>query len=144
MTNEVGSSAGADMRSYDRRWSRRAKALGLDDRPRLALFVGLIRPYKGVDVLVEAIARLPADSDWELVVAGDAIALGEGERQVQALADAAGQNDRSRLATVGALAYRDAKGDVAVTRRTSYIQQLDDLPTPAWDLVRFAECLLRA
>lgn len=38
---------------------------------RLALFLGLIRPYKGVDVLLDAFARLPEKSRWRLVVAGE-------------------------------------------------------------------------
>jgi glycosyltransferase involved in cell wall biosynthesis len=38
---------------------------------KVALFVGLIRPYKGVDVLLDAFARLPRGSDWHLVVAGE-------------------------------------------------------------------------
>ncbi len=46
-------------------------ALGLPEDARVALFVGLIRPYKGVDLLLEAVARLPAASDWRLVVAGE-------------------------------------------------------------------------
>jgi glycosyltransferase involved in cell wall biosynthesis len=45
--------------------------LDLPDGPRVALFMGLIRPYKGVDLLLEALARLPEASDWELVVAGE-------------------------------------------------------------------------
>ncbi len=38
---------------------------------KVALFLGLIRSYKGVDLLLEAIARQPADSNWMLVVAGE-------------------------------------------------------------------------
>jgi len=45
--------------------------LGVPTDCRVALFLGLIRPYKGVDLLLEAIARLPAGSDWFLVVAGE-------------------------------------------------------------------------
>ena len=37
---------------------------------RVALFLGLIRPYKGVDLLLEAVARQTA-GDWLLVVAGE-------------------------------------------------------------------------
>ncbi len=48
------------------------RRLGLPNGARLALFLGLIRPYKGVDLLLEAVAGLPADSDWQLVVAGEA------------------------------------------------------------------------
>jgi glycosyltransferase involved in cell wall biosynthesis len=46
-------------------------ALGLPLEARVALFLGLIRPYKGVDLLLEAMARLPAAGDWHLVVAGE-------------------------------------------------------------------------
>jgi glycosyltransferase involved in cell wall biosynthesis len=39
---------------------------------RLAVFTGLIRPYKGVDLLLEAFSRLDRASDWFLLVAGEA------------------------------------------------------------------------
>lgn len=39
---------------------------------RVALFLGLIRAYKGVDLLIEAVSRLPAESDWLLLVVGEA------------------------------------------------------------------------
>ncbi len=45
--------------------------LGVGESERLALFVGLIRPYKGVEVLLRAFARLPDDSPWRLLVAGE-------------------------------------------------------------------------
>jgi glycosyltransferase involved in cell wall biosynthesis len=45
--------------------------LGLAGQRRVALFLGIIRPYKGVDLLLEAVARQPVDSDWSLVVAGE-------------------------------------------------------------------------
>jgi len=38
---------------------------------KVALFLGLIRPYKGVDLLIEAISRQPGGSNWLLVVAGE-------------------------------------------------------------------------
>ena len=47
------------------------KALDLPGGRRVGLFLGLSRPYKGVDVLLEAAACLPADSDWLIVVAGE-------------------------------------------------------------------------
>jgi glycosyltransferase involved in cell wall biosynthesis len=47
-------------------------AIGFGNDRRVALFLGLIRPYKGVDVLLDAIAQLPADSDWTAVIAGEA------------------------------------------------------------------------
>jgi glycosyltransferase involved in cell wall biosynthesis len=49
--------------------ARECLALPIDRR--VALFLGLIRPYKGVDLALEAMARLPADDDWMLVVAGE-------------------------------------------------------------------------
>ena len=47
------------------------RALDLPEDRRVALFLGLIRPYKGVDLLLEAAAGLPAGSDWLIVVAGE-------------------------------------------------------------------------
>lgn len=52
------------------RSSARAE-LGLPAERRVALFLGLIRPYKGVDILLEAAASLPAACDWMVVVAGE-------------------------------------------------------------------------
>jgi glycosyltransferase involved in cell wall biosynthesis len=61
-------------------------ALELPADRRVALFLGLIRPYKGVDLLIEAAADLPADSDWLVLVAGEP--WGDlGERLVQKVAD---------------------------------------------------------
>jgi glycosyltransferase involved in cell wall biosynthesis len=45
--------------------------LNLPTDKRIALFLGLIRPYQGVDLLIEAMARQSADSHWLLVVAGE-------------------------------------------------------------------------
>ncbi|MEC8400370.1 MAG: glycosyltransferase [Bacteroidota bacterium] len=45
------------------------RKLGLDDRAHVHLFFGLIRPYKGLNVLLEALAKLP--EDHVLVVAGE-------------------------------------------------------------------------
>jgi len=62
---------------------------------KVALFLGLIRSYKGVDLLLEAISRQPEDSNWLLVVAGEPWEnLGPAlDRQVRAL----GIEDRLRL-----------------------------------------------
>ena len=59
--------------------------LGLADGELLALFFGLIRPYKGVDLLLEAMSSLPAASPWRLVVAGEAWGK-EGARLEEMLA----------------------------------------------------------
>jgi glycosyltransferase involved in cell wall biosynthesis len=47
------------------------RAPGDGDQPRQLLFIGKIRPYKGVDVLLEAFAALPPELDAYLTVAGE-------------------------------------------------------------------------
>ncbi len=47
------------------------RAVGLPLNRRVAVFAGLIRPYKGVDLLLEAMACLPVGNDWLLLVAGE-------------------------------------------------------------------------
>jgi glycosyltransferase involved in cell wall biosynthesis len=44
--------------------------LGLSGR-RVLLFFGFIRAYKGLDVLLEAVAALPADEGYHLVIVGE-------------------------------------------------------------------------
>lgn len=46
-----------------------AKALGIDPGKKTLLFFGLIRDYKGLDLLLEALREMP--EDWQLVVAGE-------------------------------------------------------------------------
>jgi glycosyltransferase involved in cell wall biosynthesis len=60
------------------------QTLGLDESTRVALFLGLIRPYKGVDLLIEAAASLPRS--WTFIIAGEPwLGLGEDlRRQVTA------------------------------------------------------------
>jgi glycosyltransferase involved in cell wall biosynthesis len=78
-----------------RRKSEARTALDLPEDRRVALFLGLIRPYKGVDLLLEAAAGLPADSDWLIVVAGEPWG-GLGGR-LERQADALGLGARVRL-----------------------------------------------
>lgn len=48
------------------------RALGIADDDVLFLFTGYVREYKGVDVLLDALARLdPAGPPWRAVVAGE-------------------------------------------------------------------------
>jgi glycosyltransferase involved in cell wall biosynthesis len=47
------------------------RTLGLPPGGRVAVFLGLIRPYKGVDLLLDAVASLSDQSDWFVVVAGE-------------------------------------------------------------------------
>jgi len=46
--------------------------LGIGRGERLAVFSGLIRPYKGVDLLLDAVAMLNQGSSWRFIVAGEA------------------------------------------------------------------------
>lgn len=48
-----------------------AEALGLDVNDSYALFFGLIRDYKGLDILLEAWAELDATPNHKLIVAGE-------------------------------------------------------------------------
>jgi glycosyltransferase involved in cell wall biosynthesis len=69
--------------------------LGVAEDRRVALFVGLIRPYKGVDLLLEAVARLPAGRDWLVIVAGEP--WGDQGRRVEEQVRRLGIEDRVRL-----------------------------------------------
>jgi len=71
------------------------RQLDLPADRKVALFLGIIRSYKGIDLLFEAISRQPVDRNWFLVVAGEpwddlGPAIG---KQVRAL----GIEDRVRL-----------------------------------------------
>ncbi len=48
---------------------RACRQLGLDARSRILLFFGLIREYKGLDLLIEAFKMLP--EEYSLVIAGE-------------------------------------------------------------------------
>lgn len=69
----------------------------------------------------------------------DAIALGEGEDQVVALAQAFAHGIGASLRDIEALAFRDRDGTVTVNPRRGYITDLDRLPAPAWDLIRLED-----
>lgn len=71
------------------------RTLDLPENRRVALFLGLIRPYKGVDVLLEAAARLPVDSDWLIVVAGEP--WGDLRRRLVRKVEGLGLEGRVRL-----------------------------------------------
>lgn len=69
------------------------RALGLPAERRIALFLGLIRPYKGVDVLLEAAAR--TEAEWFVAVVGEP--WGGEERALRRQVSRHGLGDRVRL-----------------------------------------------
>lgn len=69
----------------------------------------------------------------------DAIVMGEGEPQVVALADAYANEAPEALRTIDALAFRCADNQVVLNPRRGYIQNLDMIPLPAWDLVHMED-----
>jgi glycosyltransferase involved in cell wall biosynthesis len=71
------------------------RELNLPGDRRIALFVGLIRPYKGVDVLIEAFSKLAAIDEWHLVVAGEP--WGRSGGALRQLVRTLGVEDRVRL-----------------------------------------------
>jgi glycosyltransferase involved in cell wall biosynthesis len=96
------------------------------DAEHLLLFFGLVRPYKGLDLLLEAVAELPEALDWELVVAGEIYGdPAPYRRQIEAhgLAGRVRLDDRYvpnedvpewfRAASVCVLPYRQATGSGA-------------------------------
>lgn len=68
----------------------------------------------------------------------DYIALGEGERQMVALADRMQSSDLGNLEELAAFAFRAADGTVKVNERRQLLDY-DSLPMPAWDLVDFKD-----
>ena len=70
--------------------------LDLPSERRVALFLGLIRPYKGVDLLIDAAAKLPESSDWLVMVAGEP--WGGLENVLTQQVSDLGLEDRVRLA----------------------------------------------
>ena len=69
-----------------------AKALGIDPARKTLLFFGLIRDYKGLDILLEAFRDLP--DDYQLVIAGEPYGSFD---KYQALIDSLPGKDRVRV-----------------------------------------------
>ena len=65
----------------------------------------------------------------------DYVAIGEGENSVVALAASIEKKNENLLSFIKSFAYRDKDGVVRVNREKNYIDDLDSLPMPAWDLV---------
>jgi len=65
----------------------------------------------------------------------DYVAIGEGENTIVALADAIEKKDENKLSEIKSFAFRDKKGKVKFNLERDFIEDLDSLPMPAWDLI---------
>lgn len=108
---------------------RRTAAAIKAQYPRLPIIVGGIHPTLFAR---EILQQCPAI---------DAIALGEGEDQIVALAKAFsnGNGKGPSLGKIEALAFRDRDGAVTINARRGYINDLDRLPPPAWDMIHLED-----
>ena len=65
----------------------------------------------------------------------DFVAIGEGEKAMVALAASIETKNENLLSSIKSFAYKDKDGVVRVNRQENYIDDLDSLPMPAWDLI---------
>lgn len=72
------------------------RRLGLHDSDRTILFFGHIAPYKGIELLIDAFARIaPQDQDYRLVIAGGPMKESEQKwRQVQGVIERSSMRDQ--------------------------------------------------
>jgi len=98
---------------------RARRSLGIGEDQRLAVFLGLIRPYKGVDVLLEAFGHLGGGSPWRLIVAGEAWSGLEKELidRARALGLGSGTRRRSAPFVEGGRLRNDRTVDLGRVRR---------------------------
>jgi len=67
----------------------------------------------------------------------DYIAIGEGENTIVSLVKALKEKNENLLSSIKSFAFRDSDGQVKINREANYVEDLDTLPLPAWDLVDF-------
>lgn len=65
----------------------------------------------------------------------DAIVIGEGEKTLEKILTTA----KDDWNTIEGLAFRDKQQHVVINPRTSYVENLDELPRPAYDLFNFED-----
>ena len=66
----------------------------------------------------------------------DYVAIGEGENTIVALAAAIKAKSEKLLSYIKSFAYKDKDGEVRINREKNYVDDLDSLPMPAWDLIK--------
>ena len=65
----------------------------------------------------------------------DYIVIGEGELQFATLANSYSEGSFINLEKIPAFAFREPSRKIITTERKEYINNLDSLPMPAWDLI---------
>ncbi len=70
------------------------QALGWDEDRKYLLFFGLIRKYKGVDILLEALGKLDKNKDYTLFIAGE---FYENKKKYQKIIDEHGLKDKVEI-----------------------------------------------
>ena len=65
----------------------------------------------------------------------DYVAIGEGENAIVGLAASIKAKNENLLNSIKSFAYRDKDGIIRINREKNYIDNLDALPMPAWDLI---------
>ena len=65
----------------------------------------------------------------------DYVAIGEGENAIVALAASIKTKNENLLSSIKSFAYKDKDGVVRINREQNYIDDLNSLPIPAWDLI---------
>tara|TARA_A100001015_G_scaffold321655_1_gene453761 strand:- start:3457 stop:4974 length:1518 start_codon:yes stop_codon:yes gene_type:complete len=69
----------------------------------------------------------------------DYVAIGEGENSIVGLAAYIKTGNKKILESIKSFAYRDEDGTVKINREKNYVEDLDALPLPAWDLINLAK-----
>jgi radical SAM superfamily enzyme YgiQ (UPF0313 family) len=67
----------------------------------------------------------------------DYVAIGEGEKSIIKLVKCIESKNFTELKNISSFAYRDEKGVAKFNLEKDYVDDLDSLPQPAWDLIDF-------
>lgn len=109
---------------------RRVAAAAKQILPAVKIVIG------GVHASLFAKEILENCSDFDFVI------IGEGEGQITQLAQAIEGGRLEDLSSIQSLGWLTPAGKVVLNKRKNYIENLDSLPMPAWDLVDF-DCYYR-
>ena len=109
---------------------RRVAAAAKQILPAVKIVIG------GVHASLFAKEILENCSDFDFII------IGEGEEQITQLSQAIEGGSLEDLSSIQSLGWVTPAGKVVLNKRKNYIENLDSLPMPAWDLVDF-DCYYR-